>query len=438
MSVGKHRSALAFCTVALIVLGACSNSSGSGSSSSKTTTTKTGKTTAGGGTNQFADLKKIAEPTGACTNDPGVSDTEIKVGGLAAETGPLSASFKAAEDGIKARFDAANASGELGKRKIVWVPADDAGDTTRNGEAARQLVENDKVFGIVEISGLADGSAAYLNQKGVPVTGWHVGIAAWSKFANMFTFRNPPAADPAHDYSTRNADLIKKLGGSKVALIGGVSQSSATYIKQVGAAVASVPGLSVVYQTTDVQPADTQFTAIVQRIKESGADTVFTGVDFLQNAALSDQLKQAGVTPKLTLFPGGYDPRVTSLPGVEGAIFGIEFKPFELNTPSFLAFDKATPASVVRNQVSYIGWLSANLFIEGLKQAGINCPTRKAFINNLRMEKGYTADGAFDAVDFANDFGKQFQCVYYVQVENKKFVPLFDGKQFCGKPLTLK
>ncbi len=437
MSVGKHRSALAFCVVALLVLGACSNSSSS--SSSKTTTTKkTGTTTAAGGSNQFAGLKKIAEPSAPCPAQPGVTDTEIKVGGLAPESGPKSVSFKSAEGGIKARFDLANQTGELGKRKIVYVPTDDAGDLTRNGEAARQLVENDKVFAIEAVTDQMDGSAAYLNQKGVPVVGWHVGIAAWSKFPNMFTFRSPPAADPAHDYSTRNADVIKNLGGTKVALIGGNTQSSATYIKQVAGAIAAVPSLKVVYQTNDVQPGDTQFTAIVQRIKESGADTVFTGVDFLQNAALSDQLKQAGVIPKLVLFPGGYDPRVTGLPGVEGAIFGIEFKPFELKTPSFVAYDKALPADQVRNQVSYIGWLSGEIFIEGVKAAGINCPTQKAFINNLRLEKGYTANGAFDPVDFAAEFGKQFQCVYYVQVKNKAFVPIFDGKQFCGKPLKLK
>ena len=33
---------------------------------------------------------------------------------------------------------------------------------------------------------------------------------------------------------------------------------------------------------------------IVQRIKESGADTLITGMDFLQNTALSDQLSRAG------------------------------------------------------------------------------------------------------------------------------------------------
>jgi Periplasmic binding protein len=164
---------------------------------------------------------------------------------------------------------------------------------------------------------------------------------------------------------------------------------------------------------------------------------MYTGLDFVPNAALSDQLSQAGVKLKAKIFPGGYDPRVVALPGVEGAVFGVEFKPFEEKTPSFQAFDKAAPANVVRGQIPYIGWLGANLFIEGLKQAGIKCPTRKAFINNLRLEKGYTADGAFDPVDFAKDFGKQCQCVYYVKVENKKFVPLFGGKQFCGKPLEI-
>ena len=32
-------------------------------------------------------------------------------------------------------------------------------------------------------------------------------------------------------------------------------------------------------------------------------------------------------------------------------------------------------------------------------------------------------------------YGKPFQCVYYVHVENKQFVPQFDGKPFCAKQL---
>ena len=75
--------------------------------------------------------------------------------------------------------------------------------------------------------------------------------------------------------------------------------------------------------------------------------------------------------------------------------------------------------------------------IEGIKAAGVDCPTRKAFINNLRLEKGYTGDGFFDdpetKIDFAKVYGKPFLCVYYVHVENKQFVPQFGGKPFCAK-----
>ena len=76
---------------------------------------------------------------------------------------------------------------------------------------------------------------------------------------------------------------------------------------------------------------------------------------------------------------------------------------------------------------------------QGIKAAGVSCPTRKAFINNLRIEKGYRANGFFDdpetTIDFAKVYGKPFQCVYYVHVENKEFVPQFGGKPFCAKQL---
>src|SRR5262245_65951617 len=78
--------------------------------------------------------------------------------------------------------------------------------------------------------------------------------------------------------------------------------------------------------------------------------------------------------------------------------------------------------------------------IEGIKAAGVNCPTQKAFINNLRMEKGYTAsptsnpdDGWFPPVDFSAVFNQPFQCAYFVQLTNKQFVPQFNGAPVCAK-----
>lgn len=416
-----------FAAASVLLVAACSNDSGGSGTATTTAPAGAGTTVA----------QRITAPN-PCVNDPGVNDTTIKVGAILPKSGEQAVSFGGTEDGLKARIDKANKTGELGNRKIELIVRDDAGDLTRDQEAARQLVESDKVFSVVLMSPEGNGSSQYLNQQGIPVPGWHVGIKDWSIYNNMFTFRLPPAADPVRDYSTRNNDFLKTMGATKLAVVGGQNQSSATYVNQVAKSVEQIGQIQVVKKIDDVPVGQTDFTSIVQDIKNSGADAVLTGMDFLQNTKLSDSLTKAGVKIKVLAFPGGYDPRVLGLPGIEGATFGLEFKPFESPNPATRAFDQYAPKAVPRGQIPFIGWLSGEMLIRGIKEAGADCPTRKAFINNLRLVKDYDGGGAFDPVDLSTAMGKQFQCVYYVRVEQAKFVPLFDGKEFCGKPLTLK
>ena len=98
-------------------------------------------------------------------------------------------------------------------------------------------------------------------------------------------------------------------------------------------------------------------------------------------------------------------------------------------------FNAALPRGARRNQMSYTGWLSAEMMIQGIKDAGTSCPTRKAFINNLRLEHAYTGGGAFDPVDLAAGFGQEFACAYYVKIINRQFVPQFGAQQQCGRPI---
>ncbi len=387
----------------------------------------------GGTKNQFKNLKPVKEPN-PCKNDPGVSSSEIKVGGILPLSGPAAPSFGAAKDGIEARIQKANQEGELGNRKITFDPVDDQNDPTKNVTAAQQLVEQDNVFGIIEDSPAADASAKYLNGKRIPVTGWHLGLASFGTYPNMFGWRNSQPPDPKTTFTTRNADVLKALGATKIAAVGTNQQNSAVFVEQVASAVKRTKSLKMVLLNVDTPIGSTDFTALAQKIKDSGADGLYTGMDFIQNVALNGALKQAGVEMKAVIFPGGYDHRVLTNPNLDGAYFGLEFKPFELDTPGYQEFKKYMGDKPV-GQVPAVGWLSADVFIEGLKAAGVGCPTRKAFITNLRLEKAYDANGFFDPVNFSEEFGRPFQCVYYVRVENKAFVPQFDGKPFCAKGL---
>ena len=399
----------------------------------------TGVAFAGGNTDtDFSDLKPIKPPK-SCDDVTGVSDGEIKVGVLVPSSGSLSTSFAAMRDGIQARINLANENGETGDRKITLVEKDDASDPARNLTAAQELVEQDEVFGIIEDSPNAFSSAKYLNEGDVPVVGWHLGLKEFGQYPNMFGWRNSTTTDQAGTYTTRNVDVLKELGAKKIALVGTNLANSATFIEQIDDSIklSKKSGLKVVFKTTDIPPDRREFGDIVQQIKDSGADGMYTGMDLQANAALSAQLQQAGVEMKAIIYPGGYDTRILGLPGVEGAYFGVEFIPFEENTPSYQEYtaEMAKIDKFATGQVPYVGWLSADAFIEGIKAAGVKCPTQEAFINNLRLVDDYDANGAFTPVDFSKIFGRPFYCVYYVQVVNKAFEPQFDGEPFCASGL---
>lgn len=384
-----------------------------------------------GGEDQFADLEPIEAPN-PCVNDPGVSDDTITVGLIAPISGPSATSFAASEAGVRARFDKANETGELGDRQIELVVADDTGDTGRNVTAAQQLVEQDGVFGVIEVSSAADGSGQYLDDEGVPVTGWHVGQPVWGEHTNMFPWHNI-APDEQERLNTRNADVLQALGATKIAIIAGGNPSSVRFAEDIETVVSATDGLEVVYTDFDVPLGTTEFTAQVEDIRSSGADGLYTGMDLVPNSALNEQLKQAGVDVPVTIFPGGYDPRALAVPGLEGAYFGIEFKPLELDLPVHDEYRQYAPEDQL-GQVPIIGWMSADTMIEGIKEAGVECPTREAFINNLRLVDDYDAGGWLDPpTDFSADFGVQYKCVYYVHVENGAFVPQFDGQPSCGE-----
>ncbi|MEX2268329.1 MAG: ABC transporter substrate-binding protein [Acidimicrobiia bacterium] len=388
----------------------------------------------------FSKLKEIKEPANCDKPDPGITDDTIKVGVITILSGPQGVSFApSTENGIRARIDAANASGELGDRQIELVVKDDQANQANNLTAAQQLVEEEEIFGIIEVSNVADGSGEYLNEEKIPVGGWHLGQKEWGIYPNMFSWRNSQPPEPTETFSSRNADVMKALGAKKIALVGANIASSAVFMDQAGVAVENTKGLELVFKTTDVTPEQQDFTGIAAQIKESGADGMYTGLAGIQANGLVQALNQAGVELKATVFPGGYDSRVTALPGYEGAYMGTEFKPLEVGSPGLTAYEDAIaafdPEANPLNFFQIQGYFSADVFVQGLIAAGVGCPTRKAFINNLRLVKGYDGGGAFVPVDYDEIFGRIFYCVYYVQLVEGEFVPQFDGEPLCAKKL---
>jgi branched-chain amino acid transport system substrate-binding protein len=101
--------------------------------------------------------------------DPGVSDTEIKIGNTAAYSGPAAA-YGVAGFAWAAFFRMINDHGGINGRKVNFISYDDAYSSPKTVEQVRKLVESDEVFMVVEPLGTASNAAIqkYMNVKKVP------------------------------------------------------------------------------------------------------------------------------------------------------------------------------------------------------------------------------------------------------------------------------
>src|SRR5262245_8107754 len=77
--------------------------------------------------------------------DPGVTDTEIRIGNTAAYSGPASA-YGVGGFAWAAFFKMVNDQGGINGRKVKFISYDDAYSPPKTVEQVRKLVENDEVF----------------------------------------------------------------------------------------------------------------------------------------------------------------------------------------------------------------------------------------------------------------------------------------------------
>jgi branched-chain amino acid transport system substrate-binding protein len=117
---------------------------------------------------------------------PGVTATEIKIGGTNALSGPASA-FGLISRTNEAYFRMVNDQGGVGGRKINFIYYDDGYSPPRTVQQTRKLVEQDEVTLIFNGLGTATNIAVqqYLNQMGVPQLFVVSGADRWNDYQHF-------------------------------------------------------------------------------------------------------------------------------------------------------------------------------------------------------------------------------------------------------------
>ncbi|MGY3549036.1 ABC-type branched-subunit amino acid transport system substrate-binding protein [Bradyrhizobium sp. USDA 4469] len=152
-------------------------------------------------------------------DEPGVTSTEIKIGGIFPFSGPAS-SIGLVGKGVVAYVRSINDRGGINGRKINYIAMDDAYSPPKAIEHARKLVESDEVSFIFGQLGTPGNSATakYLRGKGIPSIAMFSGS---SKFTEIGDY--PLTTTGLVSYQTEGRIyakfLDKALPGAKYAIL---------------------------------------------------------------------------------------------------------------------------------------------------------------------------------------------------------------------------
>ncbi len=372
----------------------------------------------------------------ASNQTDGVSSTEIKVGGLAAITGPLGNQYAPIFDGAQAYFDMINEQGGVNGRKIkLAVKLDDATDPARNASQARALVEQHHVFAVIPVAAPVFAGGKYLSGHNIPTFGWHIN-PEWSPGPSMF------GQDGSYiDFtgiSTFHGYLAKNIGAKKVAILAYTASQSRDCA--VGAEKSYKQyGFDVAFVDSTLAFGTPSLDGDVQRMKDAGVDYVATCMDVTGNVLLSKTLKRAGLNNVKQFWPTGYDAEaLNKFPDLyEGVYFRAGFVPFENAAMSpgmtqFLDEMKKRKPNTKISEVVLAGWINADMFVTGLRAAGKDL-TRQKLIDSINKITDYTANQAESPVNWtiAHTGASPTDCDAYLQVKHGKFTPIFKQPFVC-------
>jgi len=154
---------------------------------------------------------------------------------------------------------------------------------------------------------------------------------------------------------------------------------------------------------------------------------------------LAKEMKKQGLDAVQSL-PNGYDHQLLSEYGdlFEGSYVRTDFTQFELEDKpqglqDYLAAMEKSGKEPTEN--STVGWLNANLFVEGLKAAGPNF-SRQSVIDAINKMTDYNADGMLSGVNWTTahtqDASDTRFCQFFSKIEDSQFTMAFSqpGKPF--------
>jgi branched-chain amino acid transport system substrate-binding protein len=229
---------------------------------------------------------------------------EVLVGGAISQTGRYAEPAGRQVNAIKLWVDGVNARGGLLGRKIKLILLDDKSDTQTAIKLYEKLITEDKVELLLApySSGITEAVANVNERYQMPFVAYGAASTPiWEK-GRKYIFN---IVDIAENYQKGAVHLAKQIGVKKAAIIG---EDSLFPRQSAKGAEEWAKKLGIEIVLDEHYPLkQTDFTALLQKIRAAGAEAIFSNSYFADSAAQLRQLREQSINIKLfasTVGPG--------------------------------------------------------------------------------------------------------------------------------------
>jgi branched-chain amino acid transport system substrate-binding protein len=314
--------------------------------------------------------------------DPGVTDSEIKIGNIMPYSGPLSA-YALIGRTQAAFFTKINAEGGVNGRKINFISYDDGFSPPKTVEQARKLVESDEVLLIFQSLGTPTNNAIrpYMNSKKVPQLFVATGA---TQFGDLKNFHWTMGWQPTYQTEGRiyAKYILQNHPQGRIGVLYQNDDSGRDYLKGLHDGLGEEATKRMIVAELPYEPTDPTVDRQIVTLKTMGADIFFNEaspkfaaqaikraaeigwkpVQFLASISNSvgSVLKPAGLEASKGILSTNYlkdatDPTWKDDPA----------------TKEWIAFmDKYFPEGDKSSTFSVYGYLTAQTMVQVLKQCG--------------------------------------------------------------------
>jgi branched-chain amino acid transport system substrate-binding protein len=354
-----------------------------------------------------AALALLLSGPALAAEEPGITATEIKIGGVFPFSGPAS-SIGLVGRGVMAYIQSVNDRGGINGRKINYIAYDDAYSPPKAVEHVRKLVESDEVsfmFGQLGTPGIT-ATAKYLRSKGVPSIAIISGSSKFTEVANY-----PLTTTGLVSYDTEGKIyakyLTRALPNAKYAILYQNDDLGKDYVNAFKTFLGKDFDRKVV--TASYEVTEPTVDSQVVNLKSSGADAlVIAGTPKFAAQAIRQASVIGWKATVIINFPSGSVGGTLAPAGLDksvGVIVGTINK--DILDPAWkddsgmqafqVFFDKYLPGADITNGSYLTGYMQGILLEQILKQCG-NDLSRKNILAQAKNLKDFAVPTALPGI----------------------------------------